>query len=471
MKFNDGFVWGAATAAYQIEGAFNEDGRGLSVWDTFCTRPGAVVAGDTGQVACDHYHRYREDVGIMSNIGLQAYRFSFSWSRLIPDGTGRVNEAGVEFYDRLIDTLLEHGIEPYATIFHWDYPYELYLRGGWLNRESVDWFGDYTQLLADRFSDRVSHWFTLNEPQVFLGLGHRDGIHAPGLKLDWPEFFLTVKHAMMAHGRAVQVLRASARKNPAIGYAPVSHVGIPADGSPENLRAAEEFTFGIPSADRGHWYARLYLDAVLRGEWPEETIAVHCPKAVRVSHSDLLTMHQPLDMLGLNFYSAPTIVAGSDGKPVEQAQPTGGPRTGFYWPVTPEGMYWSARFHYERYGLPIVFTENGLSNLDWVHEDGKVHDPQRIDFTTRYLKSLGKAIGENIPVHGYFHWSLLDNFEWAEGYRHRFGLVHVDFATQKRTLKNSAHWYRTVIESNGACLSVPYAVVETSSESATTRRS
>ena len=463
MKFSEGFVWGAATSAYQIEGAFDTDGRGLSVWDTFCDRPGAVLGRQHGKVACDHYHRYREDVAILSTIGVKAYRFSFSWSRLLPEGIGPVNDKGVEFYDRLIDSLLEHEIEPYATLFHWDYPYELYLRGGWLNPESVAWFAEYTELIADRFSDRVSHWFTLNEPPCFLGLGHVSGTHAPGLKLDWPEFFLTVKHAMMSHGAAVNILREKAKKKPVIGYAPISHVAIPRDDREENIAAAREFTFGVPTVDRSFWYARLYLDPVLKGIWPTESVAVHCPQGIEVTESDLRLMNQPLDMLGLNFYSAPTVEAGPDGKPHVLPEPEGHARTGFDWPVTPEGMYWSSRFHHEEYGLPIMFTENGLSSLDWVHEDGKVHDPQRIDFTSRYLRSLHRAVNEGIPVTGYFHWSLMDNFEWAEGYRHRFGMVHVDFKTLKRTIKDSGHWYRTVIESNGAVLTTPSSAVQVTS--------
>lgn len=452
MQFKENFIWGAATSAYQIEGSFDTDGRGLSVWDAFCEKRGVIHGGHTGKVACDHYNRYREDVAIMASMKLQAYRFSFSWSRILPEGVGRVSVKGLEFYDRLIDTLLEHDIAPYATLFHWDFPQELYVRGGWLNPESPNWFAEYTSVVADRFSDRVSDWFTLNEPPCFLGLGHVDGTHAPGLKLDWSDFFLATKHALMAHGRSVQVLREKCKKTPNIGYAPISHIAIPVDESPENIRAAEEFTFGTQDAARGFWFARLYLDPVLKGEWPEDAVAVLCKNGPKVSNADLAVMNQPIDMLGLNFYAAPTVRAGAEGKPEVVAENPGSPRTGFDWSITPEGLYWSVRFHHERYGLPVVISENGLSSLDWVHEDGKVHDPQRIDYTSRYLKSLHRAHAEGYAVDGYFHWSLLDNFEWAEGFKHRFGMVHVDFATQRRTLKDSAHWYRTVVESNGAAL-------------------
>ncbi len=453
MKFADGFVWGAATAAYQIEGGAHEGGRGLSVWDTFCRKPGAVKMGHTGDVACDHVHRVKEDVALMSKIGLQAYRFSFSWSRLLPEGVGPVNSAGVAFYDQLIDELLAKGIEPYATIFHWDYPYELYLRGGWLNRDSVDWFGEYTALLADRFSDRVGNWFTLNEPPCFLGLGHVDGVHAPGLKLDYSDFLIATKHALMAHGRSVQTLRARCKRKPMISYAPISHVAIPDVETPECIEAARQFTYGVQDPNRGFWFDRLYMDPVMKGIWPEDAVAVLTKNAPRVSHSDLVQMNQPLDALGLNFYAAPRVRVGEDGAPVVLDANPGDPRTGFDWGVTPEGLYWSCRFHYERYGLPIYITENGLSCLDWVAEDGQVHDPQRIDFTSRYLKAVSRAHTDGFPVHGYFHWSLMDNFEWAEGYRHRFGLIHVDFQTQVRTIKDSGHWYRDVIQSNGRSLS------------------
>lgn len=449
MKFKDGFVWGAATAAYQIEGGADVDGRGPSVWDRFCDTPGRVFKGHSGATACDHYHRAAEDVRLMADLGLQAYRFSFSWSRILPGGIGEVNSKGIAFYDRLIDLLMEFGITPYATLFHWDFPQELFQRGGWLNPDSVSWFEEYSGVLAERFSDRIQHWWTLNEPPCFLGLGHMDGVHAPGLHLDWPELLLATKHALMSHGAAVRTLRQSAKLEPRIGYVPISHIGIPADERPETIAAAKEFTFGIPEQSRSFWFARLYLDPVVLGVWPEECVRVFTDAGPELSSEDLELMSQPVDLLGLNFYSAPTIAAGQDGKPVVREAAVGEPRTGFDWPVTPEGLYWSVRFHHERYGLPMMIAENGLSSLDWVAEDGAVHDPQRIDFASRYLRSLHRAGAEGYPIEGYFHWSLMDNFEWAEGYRHRFGMIHVDFQTQKRTIKDSGYWYRDVIRRNG----------------------
>lgn len=449
MKFANDFVWGAATAAYQIEGGAAAGGRGPSVWDAFCRRKGAVAEGDTGDVACDHYHRSLDDVRLMSDLGIQAYRFSISWSRVLPNGVGQVNREGLAFYDRLIDTLLEAGIEPYPTLFHWDYPQELFLRGGWLNRDSVEWFGEYAELVGRSFGDRIKNWWTLNEPPCFLGLGHVTGTHAPGLKLDWPEFMTALKHTMMAHGRSVQALRSTSQRPTSIGYVPISHIGIPYDESPENIEAAREFTFGVQEPDRAYWFSRLYLDPIVLGQWPDECIRVLTDRGPEVTADDLTLMSQPIDRLGLNFYAAPYIRRSESGKPEVVNLPPGHPRTAFDWPVTPEGLYWSVRFHEEHYGLPVMIAENGLSCRDWVSEDGKVHDPQRIDYLSRHLKALHRAHAEGYRIEGYFHWSLMDNFEWAEGYRHRFGLVHVDFATQKRTPKDSAHWYRSVIEANG----------------------
>lgn len=449
VEFKKDFVWGVATAAYQIEGAADTDGRGESVWDAFCRTKGAIKNGDTGLIACDHYHRFREDIAIMRDMGVQAYRFSLSWPRILPKGTGRVNAKGLDFYDRLVDALLEFGITPFATLFHWDYPQQLYLRGGWLNRESVDWFGEYTAVVAERLSDRVQDWWTLNEPPCFLGLGHMDGIHAPGLKLPWAQFLLATKHALMAHGTAVKVLREEAQTPARIGYVPISHIGIPQDESPENVQAAREFTFGVPDASRSFWFARLYLDPVVLGQWPAECIAPFTNEGPNVSQEELALMSQPIDRLGLNFYSGPTIRQGSNGKPEVVPSKPGTPRTAFDWEVTPEGLYWSVKFHQERYGLPMMIAENGMSSLDWVNEAGEVDDPQRIDFLRRYLRSLNRAEREGLPIEGFFQWSLLDNFEWAEGYKHRFGLVHVDFETQVRTVKASGRWYRDTIARRG----------------------
>lgn len=444
--FAKDFLWGAATAAYQIEGAHDADGKGPNTWDTFCLKAGAVYQGHTGNTACNHYRHAGQDVALMHEIGLQAYRFSINWSRVLPDGIGRVNERGVEFYDRLVDQLLDVGIKPFCTLFHWDCPQALQDQGGWLNPDSPEWFAEYAALMSSRLSDRVADWFTLNEPGIFLVLGHVEGTHAPGLKLDPAGFFTILKHSMMAHGRACQELRAHAKGPCRIGIAPHSIIGIPASESEADIAAARAYTFGNGNNYRKFWQQRLFVDPACKS-WPSDLVKALCEDAIEVTDSQQALMHQPLDFLGVNFYTGET-VRDHEGQVQVVPDPAGMPRTLFDWPIRPEGIYWATRFHAERYGLPIYISENGLSNMDWVHLDGKVHDPQRIDFLTRYLAQLDRASRE-YDVKGYFHWSLLDNFEWAEGYRHRFGLIHVDFQTQARTLKDSAYWYRDVIQRNG----------------------
>jgi len=455
MRFPDQFVWGAGTSSYQVEGAARAAGKGPSVWDMFCAQKGVISDGQSGEVACDQYHRIEQDVAAMAEIGLESYRFSIAWPRVLPEGTGTPNPHGLEYYDRVIDLLLENGIEPYVTLYHWDLPYALHLKGGWLNPDSPKWFADYTRLMVQRLSDRVSNWCTFNEPSCFLGLGYLDGVHAPGLKMGRPEFLMAVKHVLLAHGRSVQTIREHAKTTPVVGYCPISHSGIPATESPEDIEAARAFTFGVPDANRGHWFSNIYSDPVLLGEWPEETVNAFCAEPPRVTQTELEVMHQPIDHLALNLYSA-AVVRASETAPYESLPLTcGEPLTTMGWTLRPDGLYWAVRFHHERYGLPIIIGENGVAITEWVSEDGMVHDPQRIDFVTRYLRHLGRAVQEGFPVLGYYYWSLLDNFEWAEGYTRRFGLVHVDFETQARTIKDSGYWYRSVIHTNGGILSAP----------------
>jgi len=447
------FTWGAASAAYQIEGARSEDGKGASVWDMFCERPGAVLDGHTGAVACDHYHRLEQDVSLMRGLGIQAYRLSLSWPRIIPDGTGALNEKGLDFYERLVDALLARDITPWITLFHWDYPLELFHRGGWLNRDSADWFGDYVGRVVSRLSDRVTNYFTLNEPQVYIGLGHLEGIHAPGLKLPLSGMLRAGHHTLLAHGRAVQAARAHAKQELTLGYAPVALPKTPASNAPADIERAREATFC--SKRRDGWTNSWWMDPVLLGHYPEGALDFYGPEAPEIRDGDMEIISQPIDILGVNIYESRVARARGDGKPgyQEGALPVGGPRTAFNWPVTPEALYWGPRFLHERYGKPIYITENGLSGRDWVSLDGKVHDQHRIDFTTRYLQQLHASIQDGTDVRGYFHWSIMDNFEWAAGYHERFGLVHVDYETLKRTPKESFHWYRGVIESNGGTLS------------------
>jgi len=452
MAFPKDFIWGAAAASYQIEGAAYEDGKGLSVWDMFCKKPGAVFQKHTGDIACDHYHRYREDVGLMKQIGLQAYRLSISWPRVIPQGTGAKNEAGLAFYDRLIDSLLEAGIEPFVTLFHWDYPLALYHRGGWLNPDAPNWFADYTAVVVDRLSDRVKKWMTFNEPAVFIGTGHKDGYHAPGDKLRLAEVTRAAHHVLLAHGKSTQVIRARAKTASYVGYAPNAAVRIPHTESPADIAAAKHVMF--ETFDQGVWQNGLWIDPVYLGYYPEGLLRAYGAEGPPIRPGDMAQIHQPLDFFGTNIYSCDRVRAKESGEPGAETVPYGPgyPLTGINWPVAPDSLYWGARLFSERYQKPLYITENGLSLRDWVSLDGKVHDPNRIDFLTRYLSALRRASADGANVAGYFQWSILDNFEWAEGYRERFGLIHVDYETQKRTLKDSAYFYSEVIRSNGANL-------------------
>jgi beta-glucosidase len=458
LTFPSEFTWGAAAASYQIEGATRTDGRGPSVWDMFCRLPGRVWEGHTGDVACDHYNRWKEDVALMKSVGLKAYRLSIAWPRVIPSGTGAVNARGLEFYDQLVDGLLEAGIEPWVTLFHWDFPYELYLRGGWLNRESVNWFGDYTDVVVRKLSDRVSNWMTLNEPQCFIGLGLRDGIHAPGDKLGLKEMLLAGHHALMAHGRAVQVIRATARKKPSIGWAPVGTIPIPASDSPADIQAARTAAWSVRSKDC--WNNTWWADPVFFGRYPEDGLKLFGDDAPAVQPGDMELIQQPMDFYGVNIYTGTTVRAGADGTPETVPLRPGHPHTLILWKVTPSALYWGPRFLHERYKVPMIVTENGLSTPDWISLDGKVHDPQRIDFMERYLSELRRVHHDGIPVTGYFTWSIMDNFEWAEGFKHRFGIIYVDYETGKRTLKDSAEWYREVIRTQGAIINPKNAPVQ-----------
>ncbi len=449
--FPESFLWGAAAAAYQIEGAAFEGGRGRSVWDDFCDRPGAVKNGDTGAVACDHYHRYEGDIAIMKELGLHAYRLSIAWPRVLPDGVGAANETGLDFYDRLIDGLLASGITPWITLFHWDMPSTLFQKGGWLNRDSAGWMGEYADLVTRRLGDRITDWITLNEPQVYIQHGHRDGGHAPGVKLTLREQLLAGHNTMRAHGHAVRAIRAASPGPANIGYTAVGCAACPADDRPETIEAAR---IGSTSVYADHHFNNpWWMDPVCLGRYPEQGLELFGAAAEGLANdADLAEINQPIDFLGLNTYQGATVKAGPDGQPVEVERKAGHPVTHFDWPVTPEALRWTSFFVHERYDVPIYITENGLASMDWVARDGRVHDANRIDFTARYLEQLGLAIGDGADVRGYFHWSILDNFEWGEGYNRRFGMVHVDYETLERTVKDSARWYSGVIACNGESL-------------------
>ena len=449
MGFAKGFVWGAAASSYQIEGTGRDSGKGQNIWDVFTKEPGRVYEGHTGDIACDHYHRFREDVAYMKELGLKGYRFSIDWSRVLPEGTGKVNEKGIDFYNALIDELLEQGIEPYITLYHWELPYEIYKRGGWMNPEIVEWFGQYARLVAERFSDRVKYFFTLNEPQCFVGLGFLQGCHAPGVKAPLRDTFEMAHNALKAHGRAVQMLRAYGKQNVQIGYAPTSGMCYPEKETPKDIEAARKALFALPDdLSNWTWNVSWWSDPVILGKYPEEGMKKYEKYLPVITDEDMKLISQPIDFYGQNIYNGRCIRMGTDGRPEEVRRPAGFPKTATNWPVTPEALYWGPKFLYERYRKPIYITENGMACHDTVSQDGKVHDPNRIDFLARYLKNLKRA-AEEIDIRGYFQWSLMDNFEWDKGYAERFGIIYVDFETQERIWKDSAYWYRDLIRRNG----------------------
>lgn len=447
MSFKKDFVWGAATAAYQIEGAWSEDGKGENVWDVFCHEHTHVEQGHTGDIACDHYHRYKEDVKLMKELGIKAYRFSISWSRLIPNGTGKLNPKGVEFYNNLINELLANGIEPYMTLFHWDYPYALHKKGGWLNDESVAWFADYAAKVSELFSDRVKNFITFNEPQCFIGAGYMTSPHAPGYQVLYKDIFQMCHNVLKAHGAAVIALRENAKQPIKVGYAPTGTTCYPASESEADIEAARKKMFECPPLSRGlMWNVSWWSDPVILGKYPEDGLRMYKDFLPEITDEDMRLISQPLDFYGNNIYNGQEIRADQNGNPERVAHKVGLGKTAIQWPITPEALRWGPRFYYERYKLPFFITENGMSAHDIVSLDGKVHDPNRIDFLNRHLLELEKAIDDGVDVRGYFQWSLMDNFEWAKGYNDRFGLIYVDYETQQRIPKDSFYWYKNWIE-------------------------
>lgn len=441
MSFPDNFQWGAATSSYQIEGAWNEDGKGLSIWDIYCEQTGKIWEDNTGKVACDHYHRYRDDVNLMSQIGLKAYRFSISWPRVIPQGIGKLNTIGLDFYDKLVDALLKNNIEPWVTLFHWDYPYALFKRGGWLNPDSSDWFSEYTKAVVEKLSDRVKYWITLNEPQVIFELAHKRGDHAPGLKFAFRDVLNAVHNGLLAHGKAVQVIRTYSKQKANIGAAPVGIVNMPLTEKTTHVEKARKKMFSVERFD--FWNNTWFADPMILGNYPNDGLKLFNEYLPKMGDNDLKQICQPLDFYGVNIYQGFVINDDDKEVPVENAG-----ITTMDWRVTPQALYWGSKFLYERYKLPIVITENGMANCDWIHQDGQVHDPQRIDFMQTHLHNLKKAANEGVNMAGYFAWSLMDNFEWGYGFRQRFGLIYVDYKTQKRILKDSAYWYKKIISEN-----------------------
>lgn len=451
MKFPQNFVWGAASSSYQVEGAYDSEGKGMSVWDVYTHEPDHILNDDTGDEACDHYGRFDTDLRIMQELKLKAYRFSISWPRIFPEGFGKINEKGMDFYDRMVDGLLENNIVPYITLFHWELPYGLYLKGGWLNRDIAGFFADYVTAVVSRLSDRVQFWITENEPQCYIGAALRGGGHAPGLKVGERDIFLAAHHSLLAHGYAVEAIRKTSKLQPVIGYAPASwHLWSPVTECEADIEACRRETF--QAGDNPIGGTSWWLDPVILGKYPETKGYLYERYLPDFQEDDMRVISQPIDFIGMNVYQTYRGKADAEGNCITEKNGPGYARTNSGWTVTPEALYWGPRFYYERYHKKLYITENGLSNQDWVCMDGKVHDPQRIDFLHRYLLQLSRAVNEEIPVEGYFHWALTDNFEWASGYSNRFGLVYTDFESQNRIIKDSGRWYRQVIESNGEIL-------------------
>ena len=431
-RFPDGFVWGAATAAYQVEGAVDADGRGQSIWDTFCRVPGAIAGGDTGDVACDHYHRYAEDIGLLADLGLGAYRFSIAWPRIQPDGSGAINQKGLDHYRRVVDELLTRDVVPYVTLYHWDLPQALQDKGGWPARDTAYRFADYAAVVHDALRDVVQHWITLNEPKVSSHAGYGSGLHAPGIK-DSALRDRAVHHLLLAHGLSLQALRDGrhAAEQQVVGLTLDVSPVAPASDSQADADAARRV-----DAD-SH---RLFLDPVLRGTYPIHLEAVE--------DGDLGLISAPIDFLGINYYRRILVQAGPAGD--QTVLPDGVPVTSVNWPVQPDGLREVLVDLQNTYPAmpPIYITENGAAYDDVPAEDGTVDDPLRVEYLHGHLSALRTAIAAGVDVRGYFVWTLLDNFEWAEGFAKRFGIVHVDYATQTRTPKTSAGWLGRVARAN-----------------------
>jgi beta-glucosidase len=438
-----GFLWGAATASYQIEGGVSEDGRGPSIWDTFTHTAGRILNGDTGDVSCDHYHRWRGDLALMRDLGLQAYRFSVAWPRVFPEGTGRVNTAGLDWYDRLVDGLLDAGITPFVTLYHWDLPQPLQDRGGWASREAIEAFVAYADAVVRRLGDRVRHWITHNEPWVVTMAGHVTGRHAPGLR-DLRTALMVGHHLLVSHGRTAQMLRSSGRH---------ARIGIALNLAP--IHPARDVEEDREAAMRCDGFAnRWFLDPLFGRGYPSDIWTLYGANVPEVHTGDLDDIAAPLDFLGVNHYG-PSYVRrsrGPEGNPLgyvriaaEEYVGLGFEVTEMGWPVSAPDFDALLRWLSQTYGPKAIYvTENGAAMPDKL-VDGAVHDVRRVDYLASYTRAMARAIADGVPVQGYFVWSLLDNFEWDLGFSKRFGLVYVDYPTQRRILKDSAHWYSRLI--------------------------
>ena len=453
--FRDDFVWGVGTSSYQFEGDRDDVPRGLCIWDTYIEENKARTSGHDAKVACDHIHKYKEDYALMKELGIKNYRFSINWCRILPNGTGEVDMKGVELYRDMIKSMKENGIEPYVTLYHWELPQALEDKGGWLNPEIVNWFSEYAAVVSDYFSDIAQYFFTINEPQCVVGLGYVNGGKAPGKKLPMKDTFQIAHNLLKAHGAAVIALRGHAKQDIKVGYAPTCTVAVPVTDDPKDVEAARKKYFAMEyNPGNWAWNVSWFSDPVILGHYPEQGMEVYKDYLPEITDEDMKLICQPLDFLGQNIYHGYFIKADENGNPVDVPYYPGFPETGVNWPVLPRALYYGMKFAYERYKLPIIVTENGMANTDVISLDGKVHDPQRINYLDRYLSELQRAYDEGIDIKGYFLWSFTDNFEWEQGYHGRFGIVYIDFNDLRRIPKDSAYWYKEIMESNGAKLAI-----------------
>ena len=442
-QFPKDFIWGVAAGSYQVEGAWNEDGKGESIWDRFVHSPGNIKDGTTGDISCDFYHRYKEDIALMKKLGYPSFLLTISWPRVIPDGTGDINRFGIDFYRRVLTCLRENGIKSYVVLYHWDLPQKLQERGGWLNREIVAWFENYAKLMYAELGDLVDNWITILEPWVISMLGYWRGIHAPGYR-DYSAALLAAHHLNLAHGVAVRAFRGS-RLTGEIGIKINLDMIYPADqNNPEDVAAARRC-----NAEHNVFFC----DPIMKGEYPREYFELLKTKGIvlpEIKPGDMDLMHPEIDFFGLNNYSATYVKAGGDWPLDYSLVHSGRPQTQCGWECNPEGFYEIIKWVNDAYHpKKIIVTENGCASNDWVDDDNTVDDSIRLIYLKRYLQAAHRAITEGIPLKGYFVWSLWDNFEWAEGLTIRFGLVHIDYQTLKRTPKASAYWYAGVIKCNG----------------------
>ncbi|MDC7232630.1 MAG: GH1 family beta-glucosidase [Spirochaetales bacterium] len=441
FKFPADFTWGSATASYQIEGAWQEDGRSECTWDRFCRRPGKVIGGDTGNNACDHYHLYKEDVALMKELGLKNYRLSTAWPRIIPDGEGAVNQKGLDFYSRLVDELLGAGIEPLITLFHWDLPQVLQDKyGGWKSRKTADLFADYADVVSRHLGDRVKRWATINEILCFTTLAHRDDVHAPGGAEGMDVANQATHHALVGHGLATRVLRKNV-PGAIIGLVDNNDASWPVLDTPEHKKAARK-------AWKDRNAQRLF--PIMTGEYDEEAYVREFGKLPEYTAEDMKIISEPTDYFGINYYSAAPARAADNAAGYELVEvPKAYPRTDMGWPVTPDALYWNLMYMKDFFPeMPVYITENGMAAADSISEDGRVYDYDRIEYLRSHLRSCHRAIEDGANLKGYYLWSLMDNFEWAWGYGKRFGMIRVEYDTQKRIPKESARYYSQVMAEN-----------------------